>query len=110
MNVARTRSEIQLRPPRFDRRIAEHHVRKERDGGFQTLIDGGEGIFVLDTDDVVIADQAKRADNLFPNDFIMAPANSAEEPGTIGHLAVTLRVQHSVAGNVLAVERGILGM
>ena len=47
----------------------ENDAGKEVGGGFQAFVDGGQGVFMLDADHVVIAAQAKRTDNLLPDNF-----------------------------------------
>src|SRR5207237_9537085 len=99
-----------LGPPGFYGRFAEDDAGKKSGGGFEAFVDGSESVFVFDTDDIIVTGHAKGADNLLPDNFVVAPADSAEKPGTIGHVAIAFGVKDAVARDVRAIEAGIFGV
>src|SRR5688572_31045242 len=65
---------------------------------------------MLDADDAVIAAEAQRTDDLFPDERVVAPADRAEQPGSLAHPPVALHVEHAVDRDVVPVEGEILGV
>src|SRR5260370_30553224 len=59
---------------------------------------------------MVVAGQTESADNLFPDNLVVALVNGAEKPGAISHVAITFCVEHSVASDIRSVESGIFGV
>ena len=76
----------------------------------ESFVAGHQAVFMLNADDIVIADHSQVADDILPLLIVMAITDGTEDPGTVNLVAIMFGIQHAVDRCVDGVNLRILCM
>src|SRR5260370_34773746 len=97
-------------PPRLRGWIADHHILQEMRSLAQSFFRREQAVFMFDGKHMVIAEHAKRGNELLPPLGSVPKSACAGDPAAVALVGVRLGVQYSGAWQVGCIELRILGM
>lgn len=102
---------VRLEPAGLGHLVLEGDGALEHVAGLdQALVLAHQAVLMLDGQDIVVAHQAQLADEILPEQLVVAVADGAENPGAVQLVAVGAVIQGAVDGGVDGVNLGVLGM